>query len=196
MLDRLGPRAVVVRSGLIVGRGDPSERFGYWPGRFALAAVDGGPVLVPETAGRRAQWVDVLDLAAWVVSAGLARTSGALNAMGPSEPLADLLDAAASVAGHDGERFVVPDAALLAAGVEEFMGPRSLPLWLADPEWQAFLDRGADAARSAGLTTRPLADTLTDALEWETSLGLDRHRTRAGLDRSVELALLADVAKT
>ncbi|MEO7752608.1 MAG: NAD-dependent epimerase/dehydratase family protein [Terracoccus sp.] len=188
--DRLGPRALVVRAGLIVGRGDPSERLGYWPGRFALAARDGGPVLVPGTVGRRVQWIDVLDLAGWIVSAGLAGTSGALNAMGRSEPLADLLDAAAAAAGFEGRRVLVPDEALLAAGVEEFMGPRSLPLWLADPSWRAFLDRSAAAAHARGLATRPLEDTLADALEWETSLGLDRTRSRAGLDRAAELAVL------
>ncbi len=191
VLDRLGPRALVVRSGLIVGHGDPSERLGYWPGRFALAARDGGPVLVPDTADRRAQWVDVLDLAAWVVSAGLAGTSGALNAMGRSEPLGGLLDAAAAVAGFEGRRVVVTDEALLGAGVEEFMGPGSLPLWLADPAWRAFLDRSAAAAHARGLTTRPLEDTLADALAWETTLGLDRNRSRAGLDRPTELAVLA-----
>jgi pantoate kinase len=75
--------------------------------------------------------------------------------------------------------------------VEEFMGPRSLPLWLHDPDWRAFLDRSAEAARAAGLVSRPVEDTVADSLAWERTLGLDRARTRAGLDRDAELAVIA-----
>lgn len=186
----LGERALVARSGLIVGRGDLSERFGYWPSRFALAAQDGGAVLVPERLDAPVQWVDVLDLAAWLVTAGLAGTAGTFNAMGAAVTLGELLTQAAAVAGFTGSMVTVPDAALVAAGVEEFMGAGSLPLWFHDPQWSAFLDRATAAAAAAGLGQRPLADTLRDALEWERLLGLDRPRTRAGLDRATELELL------
>ena len=74
VLEARGSSALIARSGLIVGGGDPSDRFGYWPGRFAQAAEDGRAVLVPDCPDQRVQWVDVVDLAAWVVSAG--RRSG------------------------------------------------------------------------------------------------------------------------
>jgi nucleoside-diphosphate-sugar epimerase len=182
--------ALVARSGLIVGWGDRSDRFGYWPGRFALAAEDGGPVLVPERRDRPVQWVDVRDLAGWLLRAGLAGTTGTFNAMGPAATLGTVLDVAAGEAGFAGVRIPVGDDALAEAGVEEFMGPRSLPLWLRDPDWLGFLDRGSEAARAAGLWTRPLAETTADALGWERELGLSRPRTRAGLDRDDELGIL------
>jgi hypothetical protein len=75
------------------------------------------------------------------------------------------------------------------------MGPGSLPLWLHDPGWRAFLDRSAVAASSAGLTPRPLEETVADALEWERVLGLDRPRARAGLDRDAELALIDSLSR-
>lgn len=188
-----GGRSLIVRSGLIVGAGDPSERFAYWPSRFALAAKDGGPVVVPAQVERPVQWVDVVDLSAWLLTAGLAGVTGIVNAMGTAQSLGTVLAQASATAEFSGETFAVEDDGLVAAGVEEFMGPRSLPLWLHDPEWSAFLDRDATTARELGLRQRPLADTMRDALETERGLGLGRRRERAGLDRDAELALVATV---
>ena len=185
-----GDGALVARSGLIVGRGDPSERFGYWPGRFALAADDGRPVVVPERTDRPVQWVHVDDLAAWLLRAGIEGITGTFDALGAPTSLGSVLDAAARAAGFTGERVALSDERLVAAGVEEFMGARSLPLWIADPDWAAFLDRSGLAARERGLDARPLLDSVTDAMAWERQLGLDRARTRAGLDRTDELALI------
>lgn len=188
-----GRDALIARSGLIVGKGDESDRFGYWPGRFALAADDGGPVLVPAAADRPVQWVHVGDLARWVLDAGLSGATGTVNAMGAPVALADVLEAAAAAAGFRGEAVPVTDEALAAAGVQEFMGPRSLPLWLHDPGWSAFLDRSTEAAHALGLTARPLSETMAACLDWERELGLNRPRTRAGLDRSDELVIIDSV---
>ncbi|MGN6754221.1 MAG: NAD-dependent epimerase/dehydratase family protein [Intrasporangium sp.] len=182
--------ALIVRAGLIVGAGDRSDRFGYWPGRFALAAQDGGPVLVPERRDRHVQWVHVDDLATWIVTAGLAGVTGVCNAAGPAVPLDDVLHACARAAAFTGEIVTASDEALQSAGVEEFMGQHSLPLWIADPEWCAFMDRSGAAAGRAGLTHRSLDQTVRDAAAWEEELGLDRPRRGAGLDRADELALI------
>lgn len=186
-----GAQALVARSGLIAGHGDLSDRFGYWVGRFALAQQDGGPVLVPDGLERPAQYLDVLDLAAWVVRAGLGGTTGVVDAYGPRRTMAELLAAAGQVAGFTGETVVVPDADLMKAGVEEYMGERSLALWMHDPQWQGFSARDDASAMAAGLVARPLELTTADALAWEQHLGLGRTGRRAGLDRGDELALLA-----
>ena len=196
VIQTRGEHALIVRAGLIVGGGDPSERFGYWPSRFALASNDGGPVLVPAAVTRPVQWVDVVDLSRWLVTAGLAGANGVVNAMGAAIPLGEVLQSASEAAKFDGERFALDDAGLSAAGVEEFMGPRSLPLWLHDPGWSAFLDRDATKARRLGLRQRPLADTMADALETERALGLGRARQRAGLDRDTELELMAALRRS
>jgi nucleoside-diphosphate-sugar epimerase len=185
-----GDDALVARAGLIVGSGDRSDRFGYWPGRFALAAQDGGPVLVPQRQDRPVQWVHVEDLATWLVTAGLGGVTGARNASGPAVPLADVLTASARLAGFGGEMVTAPDDRLRSAGVEEFMGPHSLPLWIADPDWCAFMDRSGAAAARDGLGHRSLEEALSDAGAWEAQLGLDRPRRGAGLDRAEELALV------
>jgi hypothetical protein len=177
-----------------VGHGDLSERLGYWPSRFALAAEDGGPVLVPARRDRPVQWVDVEDLAGWILTAGLSGVTAVYDAVGARTPLGAVLDTAARVAGFDGPVLAASDEDLRAAGVEEFMGPRSLPLWLADPDWQGFQDRSGSRAPQKGLRQRPLAETMADALAWERLLGLGRSRTRAGLDRPEELSIISELA--
>ncbi len=192
----LGERLLVVRSGLIAGYGDPSDRFGYWVGRFAAAAQGhpawaGSPgVLVPDADDLASQAIDVLDLAGWIVDSAHLGTTGAFNAVGERHRFADVIEAARAVAGYAGPVVRVPSSWLADAGVAEYMGPRSLPLWLADPDWAGFSARSATAARARGLRWRPLADTLADALRWERELGLDRQRS-AGLAPAQEADLLS-----
>ena len=47
-----GEQTFVCRPGLIAGYGDPSDRFGYWPGRTARVRTAGEPVLVPPWTAR------------------------------------------------------------------------------------------------------------------------------------------------
>lgn len=123
-------RAAIVRPGLIGGPGDPTDRFGYGVSRFALA--EGGAVLVPDAPVVRVQVIDVDDLAAFVAALGAAGFSGTVNAVGDPSPLPAVLAAAREASGHTAE--VVPAAPdwLVAQGVQHWMGPRSLPLWLPD----------------------------------------------------------------
>jgi 2'-hydroxyisoflavone reductase len=188
--DAVGDRLLVARAGLIGGYGDPMDRFGYWPGRMALAARDGGPVLVPAEQDAPVQVVDVGDLARWLVDAGAAGLTGTYDAVGPRHTLAQVLQAARTASGWTRDLVPAPSRWLRQQEVEEFMGPRSLPLWLADPDWAGFLARSGASVSAAGLSCRPLADLVADSLRWELELGLDRER-RAGLGRAEELKLLA-----
>lgn len=178
--------SAIVRPGLIVGPGDPTDRFGYWPARFAAAGSE--PVLVPEAAGLFAQTIDVDDLAAFIVRAGEQRLSGPVNAVGPSLPLADVLHEARTVAGHTGDLVSAPVEWLVAQGVEYWAGPRSLPLWL-PADLPGFAMRDDGRYRALGGTARPLHVTLERVLLDERVRGVDRTRA-AGLRRSDERALL------
>jgi hypothetical protein len=71
------------------------------------------------------------------------------------------------------------------------MGERSLPLWLPDPEYAGFSARDSSAARTAGLVTRPLEQTLADALAWELTQDSSQPR-QAGLTADEERWLLSE----
>ena len=179
----LGARAFIVRPGLIVGAGDPSDRFGYWGAAFARAGAE--PVLVPEAAGRAAQVIDVDDVAALLV--GEPR-HGIVNAIGDEHPLGEMLDRIRTLAGHTGETVTASDAWLEEQGVDYWMGERSLPLWL-PADMPGFMRRDNRAHRESGGTLAPIDDTIARVLADERTRGLDRER-RAGLSRADERSLL------
>ncbi|WP_396643438.1 NAD-dependent epimerase/dehydratase family protein [Microbacterium sp.] len=183
----LGERAAIVRPGLIVGPGDPTDRFGYWVGRFALAG--GEPVLVPTARGAMAQVIDVDDLAGFIVACGEDGWHGTANAVGDSVRLGEMLALARETAGHTGALVEADEDWLTAQGVEPWTGPRSLPLWL-PPGMPGFMTRSNEAYLAAGGRLRSIRNTLKRALWAERARGLDRERL-AGMTRADELALLA-----
>ena len=185
--EALGDRLLVIRPGLITGPGDPSGRGGYW---VARAARDNEPILVPDILDSAVQAIHVDDLVRFTLDAIEQRRTGAFNAVGDRVTFAHWLEASRAVAGHDGEVVAVAPEWLADQGVAEWSGPDSLPLWIIDPDWNAFLDRSNAAAKAAGLRLRPLEQLLAETLEWERREGLDRERG-AGLTPEKERELLA-----
>src|SRR5438094_6209858 len=76
-------KALVIRPGLIVGPGDESDRFTYWPVRVAR----GGEVLAPGTPNDPVQFIDARDVAEWTIRMAENRETGIYNATGPAKPL-------------------------------------------------------------------------------------------------------------
>ncbi|HET6968961.1 MAG TPA: NAD-dependent epimerase/dehydratase family protein [Ornithinibacter sp.] len=180
--------STVVRSGLIGGPGDTSGRTGYWPWRFAHPV--GAEVVVPDDLDFPCAVVDVRDLAAWLVLVAEQRRDGAFNATGPTTPLREVLATAASVSASTARPRPVAAERLRELGVQGWMGPVSLPLWIDDHGWRGFATMDTARARAAGLVTRPLAETLRDALAWEERRDEPR---RAGLTDDDERRVLAAV---
>src|SRR6188472_3532773 len=150
-------RSTAVRAGLIVGPYDPTGRFTYWPHRIAR----GGDVLVPRPAWRPVQFVDVRDLAAWIVTAAEERLTGPFNATGPTT-MGAVIDAARRVSGASARPVEVDDAFLAAQGVGEWM---ELPLWVdVGGEMPSVFSVDNSRATGAGLTFRPLDDTVAATL--------------------------------
>jgi len=163
-----GPdRTLIARVGLIGGPGDEFGRSSYWPWRFAHPSNHNQEVLVPDDPEVSTGMIDVRDLATWLVACAEAGTAGTYNAAGEPCPLADHLIVARTVAGHSGPLVAATPGWLSEHEVQMWMGPRSLPLWIDDPDWYGLNAQNTDRARAAGLTTRPLEETLADTLAWE-----------------------------
>ncbi|MBG0740317.1 oxidoreductase [Paeniglutamicibacter antarcticus] len=194
VLAQFGPRrSMIVRAGLIGGPGDTSGRTGYWPLRFGRPASDDGTVLVPDAPLLPVQIIDVRDLAVWLVHGCEEGLGGVFNAMGETHPFGEHIAVARKVAGHEGPIATAGASWLQRRGVQEWAGPKSLPLWLADSQWQGMNARSNLRAKAAGLKLRPLAETLADTLDWERRAGAGRIRS-AGLTMREEAALLAELA--
>ncbi len=179
-------RLHICRPGLIAGAGDTSDRFGYWPARFARDQHDS--VLVPDSLSVQTQVIWVADLAAWILDAAENGVTGPLNAVGDPVPLGEVLELAASVANHEGDMVPVAHDWLVDMNVSYWAGPDSLPLWL-PPDYQGFASRRNAAAKAAGLRLSSMTDLISDSLEYEGDLGLKRNRS-AGLSPDRERALL------
>lgn len=154
--------ALVVRPGLIVGPGDPTGRFSYWPARLE----HGGEVIAPGSPDDLVQVIDVRDLAAWIVDAAEAGTTGVFDGTSHVMTRADFLGWMAEAMGVDATFTWVPQEFLTAQEVQPWAGPRALPVWLPLPEYAGLMTHDVTASYAAGLSTRPIGDTARDTLAW------------------------------
>ena len=185
-----GVPAFVCRAGLIVGPEDRSDRFTYWPVRLAR----GGPVLAPGAPDELVQFIDVRDLAGWLVHAAEHAVVGVYDGIGAPLPRAEFLAGVAAGVGTDPELVWVGQPELERQEVAPWAGPRSLPLWLPLPAYGGFMTRDVTASLAAGLRTRPVAQTAADTLAWYTQAGAPA--LGCGLTAQEEVAVLTAAAAT
>lgn len=157
--------AMVVRPGLIVGPGDPTGRFTYWPARLA-GVGPGDPVLAPGAPTDTVQVIDVRDLATWFVVSLEGRLGGDFDGTGPVMPITDLLAATAVGVGAEPGWTWVDQDFLSAQEVAPWSGPGSLPLWLPRPSYDGMLAHDPTPSFDAGLVTRAVEETARDTLAW------------------------------
>lgn len=160
VLDTLGTRGIVVRPTYIVGPGDTTDRFPYWPQRL----MRGGEVLAPGKADDPMQIVDVRDLAEFMITLIEKKQHGIFNAAGPSKLLtarnfytsaAKALNAKVSFTYVDDYDFLV------AHKIEE-----AIPWALLKGNDFGMMSVKNGKAIAAGLSFRPLETTLRDTLAW------------------------------
>ena len=151
VLDVYGERALIVRPGFIVGPHDPTDRFTYWPVRVAR----GGRMLAPGPPERPLQFIDVRDLAGWILLMIETGRTGTFNATNEGVPLGEVL-AGADVAW-------ATDDWLVEHGVAE----EDVPLWSPDPAYAGLHEADVSRAVGTGLTFRPHEETSRDTLAWK-----------------------------
>ncbi len=181
-------RATNIRPGLIVGEQDRSDRFTYWPARMAR----GGEVLAPGDGGDFIQFIDVRDLAEWIIACIENDVTGVFNATSPPATLTmgEFLETCRRVSGSDAT-LTWADADFLA---EQEVEPWSdMPVWVpATGDEPGFGRVSTRRAQEKGLRCRPVSETVRDTLEWFGTLPEERrNKLRAGLDPEREAAVLA-----
>jgi 2'-hydroxyisoflavone reductase len=186
--DAYGPRSGVVRPGYIVGPLDPTDRFTYWPVRFAK----GGEMAVPGTPADPIQIVDVRDLAAFMMDLVDGRVDGTFNAVTPpgAITMGALMDTSRKLTGAD-TKLTWIDEDFLAANVK----PEDMnfaPWGPMKGEEAGGSLTGMQASADKGLKARPLEDTVRDTLAWHETRPAERKETlRSGFTPEQEAAILA-----
>jgi len=165
--EAFAARSTITRPGLIVGPGDPTGRFTYWPVRVG----EGGDILAPGDPGMGVQFIDVRDLAAWILDSAERRAPGVFNAVGPEPPItmAAFLHTCALATNSDPTFVWCADDFLAAEGLVPYF---TLPLWLDAGGALAGL-AAADFSRAsrAGLHLRPAMATVLDTFKWASRPG-------------------------
>lgn len=161
--EEVAGRATVLRLGLIVGPGDYTDRFTWWVRRMD----QGGVVPVPHPPERPLQVIDVRDAARFALHLAEQRGVGTFNLTGPARPFETILAQMADAAGR------TPD--LEWCGLDQFTNEGIEP-WVDLPlvvptttPKRHMMDVSIERAKAAGLTCRPLSETIHDVLTWDRS---------------------------
>ncbi|MFJ4470692.1 SDR family oxidoreductase [Streptomyces sp. NPDC089424] len=169
VVESFGARdSLLVRAGLLLGPYENVGRLPWWLNRIAR----GGPVLAPGPRELPVQFVDVRDLAEWILDGIEGELGGPYNLTGPRghTTMGEFLEACVRATGSAAElRWTAPEV-VLGAGIEPWSG---LPVWV--PPGSELHDalHSADVSRAlaAGLNCRPAAHTVADTWRWLAELG-------------------------
>lgn len=182
-------KTLIIRPGLIVGPGDETDRFTYWPVRIDR----GGEVLAPGDPSDPVQFIDARDLAEWTIRMAEQRETGIYNATGPAKKLGvgEMLN---------GIKAALNTNATLTWVNSDFLEKQKVEPWSDMPVWVP--PRGEAGgigsisikkALAKGLTFRPLAETALDTLKWFKSQSAERQaKLKAGLTPEREKEVLAE----
>lgn len=181
-------KALIVRPGLIVGPGDESDRFSYWPWRIEK----GGEVMAPGNPTDPVQFIDARDLAEWIIRMAEQGTTGVFNATGPKNKLGigGMLDGIKKAAKSNAQFTWVP---------ADFLAEQKIRPWADMPVWipprgeeTGFAEISIKKALAKGLTFRSLGDTTQATLDWLKAQTAERQsKLRAGITLEKEKEVLA-----
>ena len=161
-VDAFGDLALLARAGLILGPYEITGRMPWWLRRIER----GGDVLAPGPPGRPLQYIDCRDLAAWLLHAADTGICGTFNTV--SKPgqatMSRLLEAATAVTGSAARLVWVPPEVIERTGIKPWT---ELPIWVPpDGELAGLHNADVSAAYAAGLSCRPVEETVADTWAW------------------------------
>ena len=153
-------RSIVVRPTYIMGPGDHTDRFTYWPVRLSR----GGEVLVPGRSADPVQYVDVRDVAGWMIRLIEDRVVGTFNVVGPSSAtgMHAFVHGAHAAFSSPASFVMIPDYDFLTQHRVGFAIPWIMPI--GNNAGSALAS--TRLAVQNGLTFTPLAESVRDIHEW------------------------------
>lgn len=179
-------KSLIVRPGLIIGPLDPTDRFIYWP----IRAVKGGEILAPGKPSQNLQFIDVRDLAKWIVFMVEQQATGIYNATGPGTPFTfeQLINECQKFSKENISIHWIDDNFLIKHDVKDWV---EIPLWLSpERNMPGFLNINTQKAIKSGLTIRPLSETISSTLEWDSSRGIIERQSWLDSAREKEIIAL------
>ena len=182
------PDAILARAGMILGPHENIGRLPWWLTRIAR----GGRVVAPGRPGRTIQYVDVRDLARWLLDGLSGEVSGPVDIVRPTGQvsMSQLLDSVRAVTGSNAELVWVPQEAIEQSGARPWT---ELPCWVPEGgEFDGFMESDASRAQSTGLQPRPVEQTVAETWEWLQREPMTDFRGH-GLPPELEQQLLATV---
>jgi 2'-hydroxyisoflavone reductase len=179
-------KTLAIRPGYIVGPGDESDRFTYWPVRVER----GGEVLAPGSPANPMQFIDARDLAEWTIRMVEQGSVGAYNATGPKSKLSmgQMLNDMKRTTNSTAQFTWVDDEFLKTQKIID-----DFPIWTSTKGSEiGYLTTNVNKALKHGLTFRPLPDTVRATLEWFKKQTPERQsKIRAGIKPEKEAEVLA-----
>jgi len=166
-------RSIIVRPTYMIGPGDKTERFIYWPIRLKR----GGDIMVPGKDEDRVQYIDVRDVAEWMIRLAEQKMSGTFNASGPAKTQTMM-----GFAEEAKDTFKV-DSKLIQIDDYEFLKENGVPYlipWIL-PEDKNYGSSRIDNALAikSGLKFRDLKTSVREIQEWWVSDTVSQSRRDA-----------------
>jgi len=189
VLDCFGPSAsFIARPGLIIGPHEWPARLAWWLRRIS----EGGEVLAPGPQDLALQYIDARDLAKWMVASAEKQRAGIYNALSPRahSTISETLELCKATTNSAADFTWVTPEFMLEQGIAPWT---EMPIWIS-PDMYGFYGFDTSKARAAGLTCRPMSETVADT--WTSILSeaqsvLPPGRIPPGINREKELNILA-----
>ncbi len=174
-------KATIVRPTYMKGPADRTDRFLHWPLRLSQA----GEVMVPGKAEDPVQYIDVRDVAEWMIRLAESKTMGTFNAVGPQEAegILDYVKGASEAFDQEHTFTVIDDYDFLKENGLFYTIPWIMP----ENDYAASALVENSRALNAGLTLRPLKDTVKDIYDWWYSEAVTEERRQNYLDGNENL---------
>jgi len=160
-IDAFGAdRSMIVRPTLIVGPGDRTDRFPYW-----LARIEkGGDIIIPGGRDEVVQYIDVRDLAEWMIRLLENKAAGTYNGSGPA------FDMTTNAFVHGIHASYNSPVNYVQIDDLDFLQENSVigiqPWVIQLPQYAGMSKSDNDKAISADLQFRPLSETVKATREW------------------------------